>query len=118
MDMRVIGIPVIDRHPVEAGVEVARHIFEEFARESAQISHLACVFRRHDEAEVMPVVFAARGEGIAIGLIRQGIEHLGVRSVTGDAIAFEIGDVAGERCRAETSAAVTNNARLDDDPPL
>ncbi len=118
MDMRVVGIPVIDRHPVEPGVEVARHIFEQFARESAQVGHLACVFRRHDEAEVMPVVFAARGEGIAIDLIRQGIEHLGIRSVTGDAVPFEIGDVAGERCRAEMTAPVTNDARLDDDPPL
>jgi len=66
----------------------------------------------------MPVVFAARGEGIAIDLIRQGIEHLGIRSVTSDAVAFEIGDVAGERCRAEPAAAMANDARLDDDPPL
>ncbi|WP_342670052.1 hypothetical protein [Croceicoccus naphthovorans] len=109
---------MIDRYPVEAGVEVARHIFKQFARESAQVSHLARVFRRHDEAEVMPVVFAARGEGIAIDLIRRGIEHLGIRSVTGDAVAFEIGDVASERCRAEAAAAMTNDARLDDDPPL
>lgn len=66
----------------------------------------------------MPVVFAASGEDIAIDLIRQGIEHLGIRSVTGDAVAFEIGDVAGERCRAETGAPMTNDTRLDDDPPL
>ena len=56
--------------------------------------------------------------GIAIGLIGTRIEHLPIRSVTGDTVAFEIGDVAGQRGRTEPRPLMANDARLDDDTPL
>ena len=122
MDMRIVGVPVIDRDPVEPNVrvdiQIACHILHHLAGESAQVRHLAGILRRDDEAEVMPVVLAALGEGFAIGSVRPGIEHLAVRSITGDTVAFEIGDMACERCGTKRCASMADNARFDDDAPL
>ncbi|WP_255727855.1 hypothetical protein [Caballeronia sp. PC1] len=46
---------------------------------------------------MMPVVLAAIGEGAVVGAVAIGVEHPRGRSVTGDALALEIGDVRGER---------------------
>ncbi len=56
MDMRVVGVPVIDGDPVEAGAEVGFHLLGEIPREGAQVFHIGGVFRRDDEAEMVPVV--------------------------------------------------------------
>jgi len=67
---------------------------------------------------MMPIVFAPSGKGIAISLIGTCIKDLSVRTITGDTIAFEIGDVAGQRGRTEPRPFMANDARLDDDAPL
>ena len=67
---------------------------------------------------MVPVVLAPRGKGIAIGVIGACIEHLAVRSIAGDTVAFEIGDVAGQRGRTEPRALLADNTGLDDDAPL
>jgi hypothetical protein len=46
MDVRVLDVPVIDRHPVQFRSEVALDIFKQFARERAQVFQLGRVFRR------------------------------------------------------------------------
>ena len=69
MDMRIVGIPVIDGHPVKPGVEIAGHIGHQFTRERAQVAHLVRILRRDDEAEVVPVVLAALGKAVPIGLV-------------------------------------------------
>ena len=37
MDMRILGVPVIDRHPVDLCPEVARHLAQEIAREGTKV---------------------------------------------------------------------------------
>ena len=37
MDVRMLGVPMIDRHPVDLGPEVARHLAHEIAREGAKV---------------------------------------------------------------------------------
>ena len=76
MDVRVVGVPVINRHPVEARIEVAGHVLHQLAGESAQIGQIVRVLRRDDKAEVVPVVLAALREGVAIGAVGPRIEHL------------------------------------------
>ncbi|GFE66571.1 hypothetical protein KIN_36450 [Litoreibacter roseus] len=98
MDMRIVGVPVIDGDPIEFGAEIALGLGHEVARESAQILHLSGVFRRDDEAEMMTVVFGARGEGAVVGLVVLLVEHGRIPAVLGDALALQIVEMLGERC--------------------
>ena len=113
MDMRIIGIPVIDRDPVEFGSEIALDIRHQLACEGSQVGHLSRILRRNDEAEVMPIFLASFSEGAFIGDVRSRIEHTGVCAIAGDAIPLQIADVFGERCRAESIAPMPDDARLD-----
>ena len=49
--------------------EVLLHLPHEVAGEAAQVAHLDGVFRRDDEAELMPVLPAALDEGAAVRLV-------------------------------------------------
>lgn len=40
MDMRIVGVPVVDRHPIKFRSEVALDIAKEFARERTQVLQL------------------------------------------------------------------------------
>src|SRR3546814_4306865 len=62
MDVRIVGVPMIDRDPIEIGAEIARHVVHQLAREGAQVRHVTGVLGRDDEAEMVSVLFAARGE--------------------------------------------------------
>ena len=46
VDVRVVGVPVIDGHPVELGAEIAFGIGHQLARERAKVGHLARVLGR------------------------------------------------------------------------
>src|SRR3546814_16536602 len=66
---------------------------------------------------MMTVVLAAQREGIAIGVVRAGIEQAGVASIARHAVALEVGDMPGERRRAKLRALMTDHTGLDDDAP-
>ena len=57
--VRVVGVPVIDGHPIEARAKVGLHATHEVPGIGAQVFQLRAIFGRKDEAEVMPVVGAA-----------------------------------------------------------
>ncbi len=78
VDVRVVGIPVIDRDPVEPRAEIAFHPRGQVARERPEIGHVAGVLGRNDEPEMMAVVLAAICEGDVVGAIAGGVEHLHV----------------------------------------
>ena len=46
MDMRVVGVPVIDRDPVELRAEVALGVGHQLAREGAKVGQLGRVLGR------------------------------------------------------------------------
>jgi hypothetical protein len=71
--------------------------------------HLAGIFGTYDEAEVVPVILAPFGKGIAITLVRAGIEHGCIAPVAGHPVAFEIGDMASERRGAILRAFVPDD---------
>ncbi len=112
MDMRVVGIPVVDRDPIEPGAEIAFGIRHQLTGEGAQILQFSGVLGRYDEAKMMPVVPAALGEGLLIGGVGTGIEHAGVGAVMGNAVALQIDDMIGQRRRPETASGVSNHAGL------
>ena len=88
MDVGIVGVPVIDRHPIKLGAEVALRIGHQFPSEGAKIGHLACIFRRHGEPEMMPVLLAPFGERLGVGVVGSRIEHTRISAVAGDALAY------------------------------
>ena len=117
MDVGIVSVPVIDRHPIEPNAEVALRVGNQFPREGAQVGHPASIFWRHREPEMMAVLLAPLSEGLRIGVVGSRIEHTRISAVAGDALAFEVGDVLGERRRAKTAAAVAHDPGHDDDAP-
>ena len=112
VDMRIVGVPVIDRDPVEPGAEVLLHVGDELAGEGLEVADLGGVLRRDDEPEMMAVVLAALGEGALVRFIARGIEHPRRLAVFGHTFAFQIGDVLGQWRRAKACALVAHDPRL------
>jgi hypothetical protein len=117
MNMRVVGVPVIDRHPIELGVEIPFDILHQLAGEAAQIFQLGGILGRDNKPEVMTVIRGPLGEGALIGLVGIGIEHFCFRSVPRHAVALEVGDMLGQRCRPKFCAVMANHARLHHHAP-
>ena len=103
MDVRIVGVPVIDGDPVELRAEIAFGVGHQLAGEGAKIGHLGRVLGRHGEPEMMAVVLAPLGESLGVGVVGPGVEHPGVRAVAGDAFALEIGDVLRRAAPSGTS---------------
>jgi hypothetical protein len=68
----LLGVPVIDADPIELRAEILFHLAHQIAGEGLEVRHLHGVVGRDDEAEMMPIVLAALGEGAAIGVVRSG----------------------------------------------
>lgn len=116
MDVRVVGIPVIDRDPVELRPEIAFGLMHQLARGRAQVAQLGGILGRDDEAEMMPVVLAAVRETACIGGIAARVEHARGLARAADTVALEIGNVLGHCGRSETRAPLPDDTGLDDDP--
>ncbi len=110
VDVRVVGVPVIDADPVELGAEVFLDLAHEVAREPLEICHLGRVLRRDDEPEMMPVVLAALGEALHIGIVGLRPEHARLLAVARDALAAQIAEMRVER---RAAGIVPDDPRLD-----
>src|SRR3546814_12269107 len=55
MDVRIVGVPVIDRDPVEARLEILCHVGHEVAGEAPEVDDLPGIFRTDDETEMMTI---------------------------------------------------------------
>ena len=99
MDMRVVGVPVIDADPVELRAQVLLHLPHQLAGVILQIGHVHRVFGRDDEAEMVPVVGAAFLEGVEVGGI--GLRPVGLArlAVAAHAVALHPGFDAHGRTR-------------------
>ena len=114
VDVRVVGVPVIDPDPVELGAEVLLDLTHEIAREALQVGHLRGVFGRNDEPEMMPVVFAAFGELFHIGFVGLGTEHARLLAVARHTLTLQIVEMRTER---RAAGAVPDDPRLDGGEP-
>ena len=115
MDVRIVGVPVVDGDPIEPGAKIGFHLPGEVSREGSEIGHLGGVFGRDDEAEVVPVVLRTFGEGGVIGAVGLGVEHVRLLAVARDALALQIGDMRRHRRRAEGAALMARDPRLHHD---
>ena len=109
---------MIDADPVKLRADIPLGLAHQVACVGAQVFEAVGVFRRDDEAEMMPVLFASLCESAIIDAVCFGVEHARITPVTGHAFTLQIGDVFGERGGTETCATMTDDARFDDDAPL
>src|SRR3546814_5278416 len=75
MDVRIVGVPVIDRDPVEARLEILCHVGHEVAGEAPEVADLPGIFRTDDETEMMTIILAARCEVGAVSAVALRVEH-------------------------------------------
>jgi hypothetical protein len=95
MHMVIVGVPMIDRDPVEPGAEIALHLADEVPGESLEVSHLGSILRPDDEPEMMSVVQAAARECHRVWAVLGGAEHVGLLADAGDAVTLQVGDMGG-----------------------
>ena len=114
MDVRIVGVPVIDPHPIQPRSKVVLHLPDEIAGEGSKVRHLGCVLGTDDEPEMMPVITGALGEATQIGIVRGGVEHPGRRAVFGDALASQIREMRPNRTGRTVS--LSDDAGLYDHP--
>ncbi|EGY00786.1 hypothetical protein AZA_86051 [Nitrospirillum viridazoti Y2] len=110
VDVRVLGVPVIDGHPIELGAEVLLHLADQLAGVALEVGHLGRILGRDDEAEVVAVTLTPLGEGLWIGVLGLRTEQPGLLTVPGDALAPEVAEMSAKRRRAR---GVADDARLD-----
>jgi hypothetical protein len=90
MGVRVAGIVVIDRDPVELGSEVSFHLGHQIAGGGARLGQLHAVLGRDDEAELMAVIASPLKEGAAILHVALGRIDLALRTILRHAVPFEV----------------------------
>jgi hypothetical protein len=110
MDMRMLGVPMTDRHPFEPRAEILLHLAHQLAGEALEVGHFQRVVRRDDEAEMVAVVLGTLGEILGVDVIAARTEQPGLLPVTGDAIAAQIIEMRRERRGAAT---MSDDPRLD-----
>ena len=107
------GVEMIDRHPVELGLEVALHLREQVADEGLEVGEPGAVLGRDDEPELVRVLPGPVEEGGAIRLVVRGVIEMAGHALAGDAIAHDVLDVGAGG--AEVAADDPGVAGLDDD---
>ena len=95
--VRVAGVVVIDRDPVEPGAEVRLHRLHQVAGGLPQVGQLYAFLGGDDEAELVAVVAAPVEEGAAVHGVALGGINLSLLAVAVDAIALQIAQVGVHR---------------------
>jgi hypothetical protein len=93
----MLGVPVIDRGPIELRAEITFHLRYEIAGKRVQIGQLESIVGRDDEAEMMPIIGAPVGEVPGVTILPIGVEHARGLAVFGDALAAEVAQVRRKR---------------------
>ena len=108
--MGMLGVPVVDRDPIEPRTKITRGLMHEFAGKAPQAFQLARVIRRDNEPEMMPIAVTAFGESPAVCIVPGSIEKFAGRSIAGDPVPLEITDMGPQRARRPHP---THDTRLD-----
>ncbi len=69
MNVRIVGIPVIESDPIQLCPEIALHLLDEVAGEGAEVLHLGCVFGTDDKPKMMAIIAGALGEGAQLRVV-------------------------------------------------
>lgn len=88
--MLLRAVEVVDRHPIQRGVEVLLHLSHGLAGEGFEVPELDPALGRHDEPELVPVLQPAIAKGPGIGAIVLARVGLTALAVGRDAVALQI----------------------------
>src|SRR5713101_4223886 len=114
MNMRMAGIKMVHRDPIELRSQVSFDLAYEVAGEAGEVAEAHTVLRRNDDAKLVAVVLAAIEEGIAVGpVLRRRIQPAALAIARG-AVALDITQMSGS---AAVLPGSTNGARFDHDAP-
>src|SRR5581483_2156526 len=102
MGVRVPGVVVINRHPIEGGVEVLLHLSHQPAREGLEIAEGDPILGRHDEPELVAVLQAALGEGFGVGLVLRRRIGMASKPVQRDALPLQVAQMGGDGLALDT----------------
>ena len=69
MNVRVVGVPVIDGGPIELRAKILLHLAHKLAGEGFEVRHIHGVLGRDDEAEMVAVLVGALRKGDAVDLV-------------------------------------------------
>ncbi len=111
--MRVLGVVVVDRRPLDRATEVALHACHQLTDVVREVE-IASVLWGHDEPELVPLAQARLLEGLAGHGPLGAVEHAG-RAVLLDSVALDVPQVPRGRLGAATSELL--QMRFDDDTP-
>ena len=93
MAVRVAGVEMVDRYPVEFGAEIGLHLAHDVSGEAAQIGQAVAVLGRDDEPERVAVCGAALDEGTAVGVTGVAAIQFARPAIAGGAVPLEIAQV-------------------------
>ena len=111
--VRVTGIEVVDRDPVQPRAQILLHLPHHVTGEGTQVREVVAVLRGDDEAELVAVLPAALGEGLAVRLLGLGAIEPAALPITRRAVALKVKDVGVGSPAAQLEA---HDPRLDHDP--
>ena len=97
MRVRMLRVVMIDRDPIETGVEVGFHPRHHSAHIGFEVGQLGTVLGRHDDPKLMTVPLAALQEGLAVRGVGLGAVELAGLAVAIDALALNVGHMQPRR---------------------
>jgi hypothetical protein len=90
MAVRMAGIEMVDRHPIELGPEIGLDLAHNVSGEAAQISQAVAVFGRNDESERVAVLGSALDKSAAVGVIGVTTIQLTPPAIARSAVPLEV----------------------------
>jgi hypothetical protein len=111
MDVRIVGIPMIDPDPFEFCAEVPFGMYHQVPGECLEIGKLLSVLRGHDESEMVPICFAAACKCAVAGIVVLGVEHPAGGTIARRSVPSEVGQMSSEW---RSLCGMPHDSRLDD----
>jgi hypothetical protein len=91
--MGMLGIPMIDRDPVEASTQIAFHLRHKLTREGLNVPNLGRIIRGYDKAELMPVALNPLFEFSGIHLISRRSVKLAPPALRCNAVSLDVAEM-------------------------
>src|SRR6516164_876100 len=112
MGVRVTGVVMVDRDPIEGGVNVPLHLSHQPARERLQVAECDAILGTNDESELVTVLSGALGEIVCVNLVLQRRVGVPTLTVQCDAFPLKIAQMGGDSLALNTLEL--HYSRLDD----
>src|SRR5262245_56560832 len=113
--VRMAGVEMIDRHPVEPCIKIAFHLGQQIADEGFEIGKTRPFIGRHHKAELVWVPLRSLEESHLVSRIAVATVETTRLPIAGDTVAYDVLEMGP--CGAKITAHDPCVARLDDHTP-